>query len=75
MVYEVDVPNIVRIEKYYTLRGIVGSAGGKKVIREKEFSVQPTIVQIAQFLKDSNADFAAFSENYRIVQESDLPFA
>lgn len=75
MVYEVDIPNIVRIEKYYTLRGIVGSAGGKKVIREKEFSVQPTVVQIAQFLKDSNADFAAVSENYRIVQESDLPFA
>ncbi len=49
MVYEVDVPNIVRIEKYYTLRGIVGSAGGKKVIREKEFSVQPPLFKLHSF--------------------------
>ncbi len=74
MVYEVDIPNVVKIEKYYMLRGIVSDANGKRVVKEKESSVQPTVVQIAQFLKDSHADFAVVSENYRMVHD-DLPFA
>ncbi len=73
MVYEVDIPSTVRVEKYYVLRGIMSVMGAKKVVKEMELECEPTTVQIAQFLKDSGADFVSVVENYRMYNE--LPFA
>ena len=47
--------------------------GAKKVVKEMELECEPTTVQIAQFLKDSGADFVSVVENYRMYNE--LPFA
>lgn len=57
------------IEEYWLMRGIrINSAtNAKEVIKERESKKQPTLEQIAQFLSESQADFASVVANYRFV--------
>lgn len=72
--HKVNVPREVCVEEYHVLRGVSSCGLIKKVIQEKEFKTRPTIVDIAQFLEESKADFVSVETNYRLVSDEDLPF-
>lgn len=64
------------VEEYWILHGVY--ALDKHLLQmsgrtePKEYSREPTIEEIAQFLSDSHADFVTVNHNYRFASE--LPF-
>lgn len=72
MTHTLTIPTQVQLEEYYVLRGIIEAGEKNKVISEKEFTTEPTLTDIAQFLVESGADFVSKVVNYRVSGE--IPF-
>lgn len=66
----------VNLQKYYVLRGIRGGVGDeKRVIAEREFATEPSVLDIAKFIVETGCDFVSVDTNYRIAKaDDDFPF-
>ena len=74
MVHKVEIPSTVHLTELFVLRGIKCTETGKCVIAEREYSVQPSLTHVVQFLQESGADFASIVTNFRIEKEDELQF-
>lgn len=72
MTHTLTIPTQVQLEEYFVLRAIKDTGDKKTVISEKEFTTEPTLTDIAQFLVESGADFVSKVANYRVGGE--IPF-
>lgn len=65
----------VDLRRYYVLRGICGGINEpKRVIAEREFKSEPSILDTAKFIMETGCDFVSMAINYRIVKDDGLPF-
>lgn len=73
MLHNVIVSEDKVLEEYWFIRSIKEDYNNeKKVVGEMKCTIEPTLNEIAIFLKNSGGDFVSVVQNYRF--EDQLPF-